>query len=505
MDPHDDDLAERLRDGFGSLARAAGSPSPLPDRPEAPVPASRPAVARPLVVAAALVAVVAIAVVAVATRRDEPRQQLRAGEPTTTGAAWTVPEPADTGRLVCPPALVDLSGLDATPAVVPPGEAADGTAVSAYVLRWEQDGHQVELSYPEPFWGDVTLGISVPEDVALGDGRVAAIERSDPLTARVLRPGEEGQVIPLCSMFQLSIDAPHDDEDARATLLDAARAIQVHAPTGTVVVPDVVGLGQVEAQDVLARAGLVRDGSFAFSDEPSIFGPLPSVASQDPAAGSTVAIGTEVHLGLPATTTTTTQPPPVVEVDALPIPTDPLVCPISRLQVDDEFRSLPVVHAQTTISWFQDGDLGGYQVLLSWPKRSYRQPDEHGTRELTVLGRPALVHDGGDGQDLVYDTGLPGACRYLEIGVYGGPSIPERERRAEALAPKVTVAPPPTADPPAVVGLSVADAADRLARAGFLPDWGADRAVGDAPAPPSTTQRVTAQALTEPGVVRLAT
>ncbi|MEZ5182841.1 MAG: hypothetical protein R2702_13365 [Acidimicrobiales bacterium] len=162
MDPHDDDLAERLRDGFGSLARAAGSPSPLPDRPEAPVPASRPAVARPLVVAAALVAVVAIVAAVVATRHDDPRQQLRAGEPTTAGAAWTVPDPADTGRLVCPPALVDLSGLDATPAVVPPVEAADGTAVSAYVLRWEQDGRPVELTYLTPFWEGVSLAAETP-------------------------------------------------------------------------------------------------------------------------------------------------------------------------------------------------------------------------------------------------------------------------------------------------------------------------------------------------------
>jgi hypothetical protein len=104
----------------------------------------------------------------------------------------------------------------------------------------------------------------------------------------------------------------------------------------------------------------------------------------------------------------------------------------------------------------------------------------------------------------VYDTGLAGACRFLEVGVYGG-ALSSREPRAEALAgTKITFAAPPTTDPPSVVGLSVSEAANRLARAGFIPDWGEDRAIGNEPAPVPTTI-VTDQSLTEPGVVHLTT
>ena len=114
---------------------------------------------------------------------------------------------------------------------------------------------------------------------------------------------------------------------------------------------------------------------------------------------------------------------------------------------------------------------------------------------------PRLMLDGGDGQNLLFDTGLPpGPCQYLEIGVYGGDSVEERESRAVALAEdSITFPPIPDMAPPDVVGLPLPEAVDRLARAGFIADWGAHPRLGDeTPHPPADL--VTAQR-TEPDYV----
>ena len=511
-DPPDDELARRLRSGFDSLTRAAGQPSPLPDIPQGPNSNAAGEPARRLLVAAAivLVALVGTAVVAAVAGRGGAKQRLQAGEGTSTSAAPTsstwpeptdrkTPPPAAAGRLLCPPALLDLSALAATPVLMAPkGPRADDPTAWPYELTWQQDGRTVTLSYPYR----TAMSMDAPMAAAfhLRDGRNGFIGRGANPSGSVQENAKTG---PLgCEGFSLSVKSLDEDDvdGAHQVFIAAAEAVHVHAPPGTTKVPNVVGMARVDAQDALARSGLIPTQPWAFTR----FAAQP-VTAQAPAAGADAAIGTTIALTLATPPTTTSPPPPpIVEVDALPIPTDPLECPMSRLQVDDEFRSQPKVHSQTTIEWLQDGDFGGYEVLLSWPNLNYSSAG-HGSRALTVGGRPALMHDGGDGQDLVYDTGLPGACRYLEIGVYGGPSIPEREHRATLLASgKVTFAPPPSGAPPRVTGLTVAAAADRLARAGFIPDWGEDRALGDQPSAVPTAI-VTRQSLTAPGVVKLTT
>lgn len=517
--PADDDLDARLRDGFDALARAAGDPPPIPATPDGPLPAlAHPG--RRLLVAAAIVLVVAAgAAVALVAARDDSDEHLRAGGAGTTSVptaaagpaadARNTPPPADRGKLLCPPALLDLSAIDAAPELVPPDEDEPfGPFPWPYVVRWEQDGFTVELSYP--YSGIVTLAMpQSSEPTELGDGRIADLYRRAGPEVHVhpadLEPGPIG-----CTAYWIRIVAEDGDDPsswpdpaapltpAEQVLIDIAEQVTITAPSGSVAVPDVSGTSPTDARDLLARAGLL-------TSEPSGRDDGRTVTGQSPVAGTETAYGTEVALTFSAPTTTTQPPPPpVVPVDALPIPTTPLVCPIARLEVDGDFRSQPKIHHDTTIEWQEPGDFGGTTVMLSWPSRAYRSDENHGARELTVQGRPALMHDGGDGQNLVYDTGLPGACRFLQVGVYGG-QLAGREPRAEELAAtKIAIAPPTTTTPPSVTGLTVIEAADRLARAGFIPDWGEDRALGDEPAEVPTAI-VTRQTVTEPGIVRLTT
>lgn len=519
-DPADDEMGPRLRGGFEALARAAGDPSPLPPTPDGAIgEVGRPA--RRLLAAAAVVLVIALgaAVAVVATRDDGGPEELRAGEVTTTSIPASTtpldqrntppPAPADDALLVCPPALLDLSAIDAEPALVPPGDQPFGPAPAPYVVGWEQDGFAIELSYPHSLV--VTMLAQNPVSVPLPDGRVADLHQS---TQEVhVRPADRPTGSIGCSDFWVRIapgpdgrgkagpgverDAPRTPEED--TLLAIAEQVALTTPPGNVATPDVVGSTEPHARDALARAGLLTAEPWDGRDDGS------TVTGQTPEAGAEAPYGTEVQLEFGAPTTTTwPPPPPVVEVDALPIPPGPLVCPISRLEVDGDFRSQPEVAYDATIEWQEPGTYGGTTVMLSWPNWEYRLDDSHGARELTIQGRPALMHDGGDGQNLVYDTGLPGACRFLQVGVFGG-DLAGREPRAEALAAtKIAIAPPPTGAPPRVTGLTVAAAADQLARAGFIPDWGEDRALGDEPAPVPTTI-VRAQTVTEPGVVRLTT
>jgi len=374
-----------------------------------------------------------------------------------------------------------------------------------YEIRWQQDAYTVELSYPYPIVS--TMEIGTAERVELDDGRVAELDQRPSPSAHV-HPADM-ELGPIgCTSYWIRVVTDEEETGsaeprtqrtpAEDTLLDIAEKVHLTVPPGSVAVPDVTGMSVTFARDVLARAGLQTSEPRNGEDDDR------TVEGQTPTAGTEAAYGTEVALTLSAPTTTTSPPPPPkVQVDALPIPSAPLVCPIARLQIDGDFRSQPKIHHDTTIEWQEPGDFGGTTVMITWPSADYRY-EGHGSRELTVQGRPALMHDSGDGQNLVYDTGLTGACRFLEVGVYGG-QLAAREPRAEALAAsKITLAPPPTEDPPAVVGLSVSAAADRLARAGFIPDWGEDRAIGDQPAPVPTAI-VTGQSVTGPGVVQLTT
>ena len=511
--PADDDLGPRLRDGLRSLARAAGDPSPLPDAPATPIRHPAPA-ARRILAAAAVIVVVALAAGIALVATDDGGQQLQAGEPTTTGPTGApvndrnTPPPSDEGKLNCPPALLDLSGIEATPELVPPGDGDQpfGPTPWPYVVRWEQDAYRVELSYPQAT-RVATMIARTPTPVTLADGRIADVYPEPTPEVHVHPPDLEVDPIG-CTSYWLRMVPEEEDDGASVrlqrtpvedTLLAIAETVRITTPPGSVRVPNVTGMSVVDSRDVLARAGLLTTEPWDGRDDGR------TVTGQTPAAATEAAYGTEVALSFSQPTTTTQPPPPpVVPVDALPIPTAPLVCPISRLEVDGDFRSQPAIHHDTTIEWQEPGDFGGTTVMLSWPNEEYQDDENHGARELTVQGRPALMHDGGDGQNLVYDTGLPGACRFLQVGVYGG-QLAQREPRAEALAgTKITIAPPPTTAPPTVTGLTVAAAADQLARAGFIPDWGEDRALGDPPAEIPTAV-VTSQAVTEPGVVRLMT
>lgn len=168
--------------------------------------------------------------------------------------------------------------------------------------------------------------------------------------------------------------------------------------------------------------------------------------------------------------------------------------------------STPRVAFGTTLEWDQPD---GYLARFQWPGPDVASGN---FRDLTIDGRPARMYDGGDGQNLVYDTGLTdGPCRFVEVSVYGGASIEERERRAEALAADGISFPPiPDEGPPDVVGMSVAAAADALARTGFIPDWGARPTLpgeGDLPlgGPEPPEETVTGQDHDGDGVVTLTT
>ncbi|MDE0805694.1 MAG: hypothetical protein OSA99_20520, partial [Acidimicrobiales bacterium] len=228
--------------------------------------------------------------------------------------------------------------------------------------------------------------------------------------------------------------------------------------------------------------------------------------AQSPSSGTEVAIGSDVDL-VYEPPPSTTAPPVLGDPDVVvPIPDEPIVCPYARVEIDDEMTSPPRVAYGTTLEWDQPD---GYLARFQWPGPDVANGN---FRDLTIDGRPARMYDGGDGQNLVYDTGLTdGPCRFVEVSVYGGPSIEERERRAEALATDgISFPPTPDEGPPDVVGMSVAAAVDTLARAGFFPDWGARPTLpgeGDLPlgGPESPDETVTGQNHDGDGVVTLTT
>jgi hypothetical protein len=443
----------------------------------------------PLAVAAAAVVAVLVAGILAWPRDDGDDEQVAAGGPAGFGDLPEVDHP-----LLCPPALLDLSALDVQPSAVGAGPRELGDP-APYNLTWQQDGYEVVVSYPGPIVR--TLDLPPHERVTLSDGRVARVQYRAAVTADV---GVDDGRLNQCSGFWLSVrpvptpSGPVSPSDpARTELIALAEAIRIRAPEGSVAVPDIVGRDVVTAQDTLARAGLIPTGDapafHQLEDQP--------VVAQTPKPGTVVPIGDEVSLALaPEVTTTTTLPPPIDDVQ-LPIPDVALECPLVRLAVSGGVYSEPKVHSGHTLQWHNGG---GYDVLLRWPPTSHVL-ETTGVRELEVAGRAALMLDGGDGQNLLFDTGLPpGPCQYLEIGVYGGDSVEERESRAVALAEdSITFPPIPDMAPPDVVGLPLPEAVDRLARAGFIADWGARPRLGDEiPHPPADL--VTAQR-TEPDYV----
>lgn len=407
------------------------------------------------------------------------------------------PVPLDDRLLVCPPALLDLSRLDAQPTLAP-GEGTvtlDGSEPGAetYALTWEQDGAEIVLSYPGPFVR--TFDLPPNETVELADGRTARLEYRANTTVDVIPAAGGGP----CSWFWVSVHG-----DSRDAALAIAEQVVVRTPDGTTTVPDVVGLGPLEAQDALARAGLIPAGE---SIEYFHRDPEQVVRTQSPGAGTEVPLGSEVVLVREPPPTTTSPPTQELNGAEVPVPEEPIACPYARVEVDDVVISQPRVAYGTTLEWDQPD---GYLVRLRWPGPDVASGN---FRDLTIQGRAARMYDGGDGQNLVYDTGLTdGPCRFVELSVYGGASIPERERRAEALAENgITFPPIPDVGPPDVVGLSVADAADLLARAGFIPDWGARPTLpGDGDLPlggpePPTDEVVTEQRVSGEHVVVLTT
>ncbi|WP_421119198.1 PASTA domain-containing protein [Aquihabitans daechungensis] len=430
----DDGLDARLSGGFHALARAAGDPPPLPDAASGPVPPLAHPGRRVLAIAAIVLAVTVGATVALVAARDGGNEELRAGQSAPAPAASdgtplderNTPSPADETKLICPPSQLDLSGIHAAPTLVPQPEGPFGPTPQPYTVRWEQDAYTVELAFPYST-GVGGMQVRSPEPVPLADGRVADVYRSASVEVHVHPPD-----LPLgpvgCTSFWVRI-VPDEEgtvgsrlqrTPAEDTLLDIAEEVHLTAPPGSVRVPDLVGLSEIDARNVLARAGLLISEPWEGRDDGR------TVTAHTPAKGADAAYGAEVVVTFSAPTTTTSPPPPPkVSVDSLPIPTAPLVCPISRLQIDGDFRSQPKIHHDRTIEWLEPGDFGGTTMMITWPSADHRH-EGHGSRELTVQGRPALMHDSGDGQNLVYDTGLRGACRFLEVGVYGG-QLAERE------------------------------------------------------------------------------
>lgn len=405
------------------------------------------------------------------------------------------PVPLDDRLLVCPPALLDISALGVQPTLAPglgTVTGADGeVGAEPYTLTWEKDGVEVLLSYPGPFLR--TDDRPPSETVELADGRSARLEYRANTTVDVTPAGGGDR----CSSFWVSVPG-----ESRDLALAIAERVAIRAPEATTTVPDVVGLDPIDAQDQIARAGLIPAGE---SIEYARRQPQQLVGTQSPDAETGVPFGSEVTIVREPPPTTTAPPTQELNGAEVPVPEEPIVCPYARVEVDDVVISQPRVAFGTTLEWDQPD---GYLVRLQWPG-----PDGAGGnfRDLTIQGRAARMYDGGDGQNLVYDTGLTdGPCRFVELSVYGGPSIPERERRAESLAEDgITFSPAPNQGPPDVVGSSVADAADVLARAGFIPDWGArpqlpgaDDDPAGGPVPP-TDEIVTGQRVGADGVVVL--
>lgn len=506
-EPHPDpDLDERLRRGLRDLGRAAGDPPPLPARPAHELPALHRSSSRSLV-AAAIVAVLALAVGAALVATDgDGEDQVRSGEGTTTTAAdlgpKETPDPGESRLLLCPPALLDVSRLPIQPTVVAnPG--LDGTADSsgAYELTWEQDGQTVRLQYPGMFW-DLELtgerGQSHVDD--LDRGGVLVLFADGPTWGRVDEPDDGDDP---CGDYDLVVEGQTKDGNAaeRATARAVAEAVRIRRPSGAVTVPSVVGQSRAEAQDALARAGLIPDWPWSY------------VAAERALVTNQTALATDGSTGYGTVVRLTT------ETTGFPVPGTPIACPMGRLEVDEELTDPRTEAPGAIVTWTGKPYPNGWNSKIAWPNNtggatitdepepSFDEPHAH---RLTIGGRPALMHDEEhNGPHLVYDTGLPGLCRFLQVTVFGdGITFDERTERAVALAnDEITILPPPTGEPPDVTGLPLRAAVDRLARAGFVPVWGEEREINDqvpllleVPLSP-----VAGQELTAPGVVELAT
>lgn len=255
----------------------------------------------PMLVAAAAVVVALIAAGGLLTGGDPDDDAVVAddGGPSAPPA----PVPLDDRSLACPPALLDISRLDAQPTLAP--ATGDGFTEHSepYVLTWQQGGVDVLLSYPGPFLR--TSDLPLNETVTLSDGRSARLEFRADTTADVPPPNGDP-----CSGFWISV--PGDERDAVVAI---AEQVAIRVPEGSTVVPDVVGLGPREAQDAIARAGLVPSGA---SIDPFPIEPVEPVATQSPPPGTEVAIGSDVDLVYEPPPTTTA--PPVLDDPDVTVP-----------------------------------------------------------------------------------------------------------------------------------------------------------------------------------------
>lgn len=512
LDP-DPDLDQRLRRGFRDLGRAAGPPPPLPPRPDHELPALHRTAPRALVAAAVIAAVALVGGAVLLATDGDGKDQVRAGEGTTTSAADRrpkgTPDPGYSRLLLCPPALLDVSRLPVQPRLVEnPG--LDGTTLSSgpYELTWEQDGQTVRLQYPGMFYDVPVVGSrGQSRFIDLDRGGTLVMFTDGPTLAQVddrdpNRDGEADDNAP-CSGYDLLVEGQNKEGNAaeRATARAVAEAVRIRRPPGELTVPSVIDRSRAEAQDALARSGLIPDWPWSY------------VAGEQALVTGQTALATDGSTGYGTVVRLTT------DSTGFPVPGTPIACPMGRLDVDDVLTDARTEEPGALVTWTGKPYPYGWNTQIAWPNNTggaaiTEEPDpsfdkQHAHR-VTVHGRPALMHDQDPGgPSLVYDTGLPGLCRFLEVRVFGeGLTFQQRTDRVLALAnERITILPPPTSEPPDVTGLPLRAAADRLARAGFAPTWGEEREINDdvpllleLPLTP-----VTGQELTEPGVVELAT
>ncbi|MDY7102904.1 MAG: PASTA domain-containing protein [Actinomycetota bacterium] len=197
---------------------------------------------------------------------------------TTVVLSASPPLPLDDRLLMCPPALLDLSGLDVDWSLAPGPRSWDGP--ESYDLRWQQGEVEVRLLYPAP--SVRTAGGEPSEEITLADGRMGTLWSGS--TLDVFTSGREA---PDCDRFQVSATGP----GYREVVLSVAEQVHLRVPAIPVAVPEVVGLDVLDAQNVLARAGLVPTGHINFTSSARS-----TVVDQSPPSGTVVGFGDEVTL-----------------------------------------------------------------------------------------------------------------------------------------------------------------------------------------------------------------
>jgi hypothetical protein len=233
-----------------------------------------------------------------------------------------------------------------------------------------------------------------------------------------------------CDWFQVSATGP----GYRDVVLSVAEQVHLRAPGGSVAVPDVVGLAVPEAQDVLARAGLVPTGDTNFTSSSRA-----TVADQSPASGVEVAVGAEVVLTRSAHDSATGAR------DGIPLDDRALLCPPTML----DLRELDVDWSIAPGTWFAvyegprlDGPMvtetyaiscehDGTVVTLDYPAPPGRADWPRSTEEATLPdGRTARLESGEGAVAVVLPASDPiaGGCGSFMVTAEG------RDARSVTLA-----------------------------------------------------------------------